>query len=96
MDPKPGSVGDLDPRVSWSTEGAAAFSGGVAEQWISTVTDMVDFYAPFAADVGERFWSGSTVGWTRQTTPVDSFNDSPGIGRAPGRREWRACPTGPR
>src|SRR5271168_1366677 len=28
--PTPGSIGDADPRVSWSTEGAAAFTGGVA------------------------------------------------------------------
>ncbi len=58
VNPTPGSVGDSDPRVSWSTEGAAAFTGGAAEQMIGTVTDMVDFYAPFAADVTERIWSG--------------------------------------
>lgn len=58
VDPKPGSVGDVDPRLSWSTEGAASFSGGVAEQWISTTSDMVDFYAPFTVDVAERLWSG--------------------------------------
>jgi hypothetical protein len=58
VDPTPGSVGDSDPRVSWSTEGAAAFTGGAAEQWINTVTDMADFYAPFTVDVTERLWSG--------------------------------------
>jgi hypothetical protein len=57
-DPKPRSVGDSDPRVSWSREGASAFAGGVAEQWINTASDMMDFYAPFTVDVGERFWSG--------------------------------------
>lgn len=54
----PGSVGDSDPRVSWSTEGAAAFTGGVAEQLIGTVTDMMAFYGPFVTDVSERVWSG--------------------------------------
>ncbi|HMK62860.1 MAG TPA: hypothetical protein VEG62_01625 [Acidimicrobiales bacterium] len=58
VDPKPGSVGDSNPTVSSSPEGAAAFTGGVAEQWISTVTDMVEFYAPFTVDVSERLWSG--------------------------------------
>jgi hypothetical protein len=57
-DPTPGSVGDSDPsEPSWSGN-ASAFTGGVAEQWISTVTDMVDFYAPFTVDVTERVWSG--------------------------------------
>jgi hypothetical protein len=69
IDPKPGSVGDSDPRVSWSREGAAAFTGGVAEQWIGTVTDMVDFYAPFTADVTERVWSG-------RYSRVDAANDT--------------------
>jgi hypothetical protein len=69
IDPKPGSVGDTDPRVSWSRQGAASFSGGVAEQWISTATDMVDFYAPFTVDVGERFWSG-------KYGQVDAANDA--------------------
>ena len=32
INPTPGSIGDADPTVSWSTEGAAAFTGGVAEQ----------------------------------------------------------------
>ena len=56
--PTPGSIGDSDPRVSWSTEGAASFTGGVAQQLIETVTDMMDFYGPFATDVSERAWSG--------------------------------------
>jgi hypothetical protein len=69
IDPTPGSVGDSDPRVSWSTEGAASFSGGVAEQWVQGATDMVDFYAPFTVDVAERFWSGT---YSR----VDAANDT--------------------
>lgn len=69
IDPKPGSIGDSDPRVSWSRAGAAAFTGGVAEQWIGTVTDMVDFYAPFTADVTERVWSG-------KYSRVDAANDT--------------------
>jgi hypothetical protein len=56
--PTPGSIGDSDPRLSWSTEGAAAFTGGVSEQFIETVTDMMDFYGPFVTDVSERVWSG--------------------------------------
>ena len=47
----------------------AGFTGGVAEQWISTVTDMVDFYAPFTADVTERVWSG-------RYRQVDAANDT--------------------
>jgi hypothetical protein len=58
VSPTPGSVGDSDPRVSWSTEGAGAFTGGVAEQVIGTVTDMMEFYGPFVSDVSERVWSG--------------------------------------
>lgn len=59
-DPAPGSVGDADPTGYSSDDEArgAAFTGGVAEQWISTVTDMVEFYAPFTVDVTERLWSG--------------------------------------
>jgi hypothetical protein len=57
-DPTPGSVGDSDPTQSSWGGNASAFTGGVAEQWISTVTDMVDFYAPFTVDVTERMWSG--------------------------------------
>ena len=70
VDPKPGSIGDSDPRVSQSAEGVAGFTGGVAQQWISTVTDMVDFYAPFTADVTERVWSGkySRVDYANDTT----------------------------
>jgi hypothetical protein len=56
--PTPGSIGDSDPRLSWSAQGAAAFTGGVAQQWIETMTDMMDFYGPFLSDVGERVWSG--------------------------------------
>ena len=56
--PTPGSIGDSDPRLSQSTEGAAAFTGGVAQQFIETMTDMMDFYGPFVTDVGERVWSG--------------------------------------
>jgi hypothetical protein len=57
-DPTPGSVGDSDPTdPSWG-ENAGAFTGGMAEQWIDTVTDMVGFYAPFTMDVTERMWSG--------------------------------------
>ena len=63
-----------------------AFTGGVAEQWIGTVTDMVDFYAPFTVDVGERFWSGRTSGWTPRTTPAASSSASPAIGRV----AWQA------
>ena len=69
IDPTPGSVGDSDPRVSWSRDDAATFTGGVAEQLIGTVTDMVDFYAPFAADVTERIWSG-------RYGRVDAANDA--------------------
>ena len=58
VDPTPGSVGDSDPRVSGPAGDTAGFTGGVAEQWISTVTDMVQFYAPYTADVTERLWSG--------------------------------------
>ena len=69
VDPTPGSVGDADPRVSFSRAGAAGFTGGVAEQWIGTVTDMVDFYAPFTSDVTERLWSG-------RYSRVDAANDA--------------------
>jgi len=69
VDPTPGSVGDSDPDVSWSPDDAAAGTGGVAEQWIGTVTDMVEFYAPFTVDVTERMWSGT---YSR----VDAANDT--------------------
>jgi hypothetical protein len=69
IDPTPESVGDSDPRVSWSRAGAASFSGGMAEQWISTTADMMDFYAPFSVDVGERLWSG-------KYDRVDAANDA--------------------
>jgi hypothetical protein len=86
IDPKPGSVGDSDPRTSWSREGAAFFSGGVAEQWISTTTDMVDFYAPFTVDVGERLWSG-------KYGRVDAANDASRLFQRLARdwsRAWQA------
>ena len=69
VDPTPGSVGDADPRLSSSTANTAGFTGGVAEQWIGTVTDMVDFYAPFTSDVTERLWSG-------RYSRVDAANDA--------------------
>jgi hypothetical protein len=56
--PTPHSIGDSDPRLSQPTDGAAAFTGGVAQQVIETMTDMMDFYGPFVTDVGERVWSG--------------------------------------
>lgn len=57
-DPTPGSVGDSDPTDSPWGQDASSFTGGVAAQWIETVTDMVGFYAPFTVDVTERMWSG--------------------------------------
>ncbi len=84
------------PGSRGPTEGAAAFTGGVAEQWISTVTDMVDFYAPFTTDVSERVWSGNVrPGGLRERHRAASSSASPATGRSPGRRGWRACPTGP-
>jgi hypothetical protein len=70
-DPTPGSVGDANPTGYTSEEQAAGavFTGGVAEQWISTVTDMVEFYAPFTVDVTERVWSG-------HYGQVDAANDT--------------------
>jgi hypothetical protein len=70
-DPTPGSVGDANPTGYTSEEEAqgAAFTGGVAEQWISTVNDMVEFYAPFTVDVTERMWSG-------RYGRVDACNDT--------------------
>jgi hypothetical protein len=58
VDPKPKSIGDSGPRKSGSSAAAAAFAGGMAQQWIAAVTDMVDFYAPYTVDVSERVWSG--------------------------------------
>ncbi len=59
VDPRPGSVGDADPSLSDpDPAGAAAFTGGFAEQWVSTVTDMAQFYGEYASDVGTRLWSG--------------------------------------
>ena len=91
----PGSVGDSDPRVSWSTEGAAAFTGGVAEQLIDSVTDMMEFYGPFVTDVSERVWSGNYG-------QVDLANDSSRLFQRlardwsllPGRRAWTGSRTG--
>jgi hypothetical protein len=70
-DPTPGSVGDANPTGYSAEEEAqgAAFTGGVAEQWISTVNDMVEFYAPFTVDVTERLWSG-------RYGRVDACNDT--------------------
>jgi hypothetical protein len=84
--PDPGSVGDSDPRVSWSTAGAAAFTGGVAEQWIGNVNDCVGFYAPFTVDVTERVWSG-------KYGRVDAANDTSRLFQRLARdwsRAWQA------
>ena len=60
VDPRPGSVGDSDPSLSDSDrDGTAAFTGGFTEQWVSTVTDMAQFYGEYATDVGARMWSGT-------------------------------------
>jgi len=86
VDPTPGSVGDSDPSVSQSAEGVSGFTGGVAQQWISTVTDMVDFYAPFTADVTERLWSG-------RYGQVDAANDTTRLFQRLARdwsRAWQA------
>ena len=86
VNPTPGSVGDSDPTVSWSTEGAAAFTGGVAEQWMSNVTDCVGFYAPFTVDVTERVWSG-------KYGRVDAANDTSRLFQRLARdwsRAWQA------
>ncbi len=59
VDPTPGAVGDSDPSLSDpDPAGAAAFTGGFAEQWVTTVTDMAQFYSEYATDVGARLWSG--------------------------------------
>ena len=58
VDPTPGSVGDPNPEASGAPADSAAFTGGVAEQWVSTVTDMAEFYGQYASDVGARLWSG--------------------------------------
>ena len=85
-------------RCPRPTEGAAAFTGGVAEQWIGTVTDMVDFYAPFTVDVTERVWSGRYgPGGRGERHQLASSSASPGIGRV----AWQAgmderVATGPR
>jgi hypothetical protein len=85
--PAPGSVGDSDPTVSSSTEGAAAFTGGVAEQWISNVNDCVGFYAPFTVDVTERAWSG-------KYSRVDAANDTTRLFQRLARDWARAWQTG--
>ena len=59
VDPTPGSVGDPDPEVSRPGADSGAFTGGVAEEWASTVADMAAFYGQYASDVGARLWSGS-------------------------------------
>jgi len=59
VDPTPGAVGDPDPTLSDpDADGAAAFAGGFAEQWVTTVTEMAQFYSAYATDVGTRLWSG--------------------------------------
>jgi len=86
VNPAPGSVGDANPTVSSSDDGAASFTGGVAEQWIATVTDMVDFYAPFTVDVTERLWSG-------RYSRVDAANDTSRLFQRLARdwsRAWQA------
>ena len=84
--PAPGSVGDSDPSVSSSTEGAAAFIGGVSEQWIGNVNDCMGFYAPFTVDVTERVWSG-------KYGRVDAANDTTRLFQRLARdwsRAWQA------
>ena len=70
-DPKPGSVGDPDPTAPppGAAADAAAFTGGVSEQWTSYVNGMTEFYAPFTVDVTERLWSG-------RYSRVDAANDT--------------------
>ncbi len=70
-DPKPGSVGDSDPTAPppGAAADAAAFTGGVSEQWTSYVNGMTEFYAPFTVDVTERLWSG-------RYSRVDAANDT--------------------
>ncbi len=86
VDPTPGSVGDANPTVSSSDEDVATFTGGMAEQWIDTVTDMVEFYAPYTADVTERVWSG-------RYSRVDAANDTSRLFQRLARdwsRAWQA------
>ena len=70
-DPTPGSVGDNDPSAppSGAAADAAAFTGGVVEQWTTCVNGMTEFYAPFTADVSERLMSG-------RYSRVDAANDT--------------------
>jgi hypothetical protein len=87
VEPAPGSVGDSDPTTSGSTEGVAAFTGGVAEQWISNVNDCAGFYAPFTVDVTERVWSG-------RYGRVDAANDTTRLFQRLARDWSRAWQTG--
>jgi hypothetical protein len=87
VDPRPGSVGDSIPNVSESADGIGAFTGGMAEQWVATVTDMVEFYAPFTVDVSERLWSG-------RYGRVDAANDSSRLFQRLARDWSRAWQTG--
>ncbi len=85
-DPTPGSFGDSDPTDSSFGENAASFTGGMAEQWMSTVNDMVEFYAPFTVDVTERLWSG-------RYGRVDAANDTSRLFQRLARdwsRAWQA------
>jgi hypothetical protein len=85
-DPTPGSVGDSGPNGSATDERVAGFTGGVVEQWVGTVTDMVDFYAPFTVDVTERVWSG-------RYGQVDAANDTSRLFQRLARdwsRAWQA------
>ena len=68
-DPTPGSVGDSAPNGASAGADAAAFTGGVAEQWITVMNGMTEFYAPFTADVSERLMSG-------RYSRVDAANDT--------------------
>jgi hypothetical protein len=68
--PKRGAVGDDATARSGSTaDKAADLTQGYAERWVSTVTDMAQFYGPYASDVGSRLWSG-------KYTQADAAQDS--------------------
>jgi hypothetical protein len=57
--PKSGAVGDAATTRSGTTADTAAdLTQGYAERWVSTVTDMAQFYGSYATDVGSRLWSG--------------------------------------
>ncbi len=85
-DPTPGSVGDSDSDDASSNQRFATFTGGIAEQWVATVTDMVEFYAPYTVDVGERLSSG-------RYTQQDAANDGTRLFQRLARdwsRAWQA------